>query len=117
MTADIRYCCIQMDISLNASRRERGFAVAVTTDPAFHSGLLFVLEARSVTATDEPRLGDLHDIPIALVYSVCIQYCPWCGAHLKTHYARHIDKLDIIPNLMDLSSAPPPEEGRQKRHS
>ncbi|SIO27366.1 hypothetical protein SAMN05444166_3388 [Singulisphaera sp. GP187] len=109
MTADIKYCCPQMDIGLNASRQGRGFAVAVTTAPAFHSGLLFVFEARSVDAADESRLDGQHDIPIALVYRVCIQYCPWCGTRLKAHYARYIHELEIVENLMNLSSMPLPE--------
>src|SRR5947209_7734419 len=91
------FCCSRMNFSMNGDRRLMGFYITVTTDEVFHTGLVFVLEARSINEDDEGRILGTLGVPIAAVYKVHIQYCPWCGTRLNTYYSRYTDSLTIVP--------------------
>lgn len=105
MSPMIRYCCFQMEGLLNR-RGRRGLAVAITTDNVLHSGLVFILESRSVDEQDESRLIGMPNVPVYTRSSACIKYCPWCGKNLKTHYSRYARVLPIIPNLLESTFYP-----------
>jgi len=71
----------------------RGLAVFVSaldgTEPAF------ILQFRA----SEPGVPAPHtDSPLSVVSDVQIQFCPWCGARLASHYRdtyRELDRSDL----------------------
>jgi len=87
------------------SRDTRGFGVAITEDKLLGTGLIFVLEFRSINVEHEAVFQGPPGIPIGLVGRVCIRFCPWCGANLKRHYSRYKDELHIVPDLLGLGEA------------
>jgi hypothetical protein len=95
----IVYCCSVME-GLLSWTGQRGFSVAVTEDNVFHSGLVFVLEARAIAAQDLESASISASCPIVLAVHVVIKCCPSCGVPLKRHYDQFRGELTIVAGLL-----------------
>jgi hypothetical protein len=98
VASTIRYCCSNFQWALE-HRGTRGLSLAITEDKALGTGLVFVLEARSIDKEHEGSFRNPTEIPIYIASHVVIKFCPWCGTKLKRHYSRFKGELAIDSEL------------------
>ena len=82
------WCCKSFEWRFQ-SAGERGFAVFAAFEDS--DGPIFVLQHRSL---DTDAIAPNVPVKISLITDSVIEFCPWCGAHLKRYYKKRARELD-----------------------